>query len=58
MYFANSEEQLKDVRDIISSSLINYGLAAQMTKDKKIQIIYKFNNPNTALFNVAENSEE
>lgn len=58
MYFANSDEQLKDIRDIISSSLINYGLAERMTKDKKIQIIYKFNNPNTALFSTSTKSED
>lgn len=58
MYFANSDEQLKDIRDIISSSLINYGLAEKMTKDKKVQIIYKFNNPNTALFSTSTKSED
>lgn len=50
MYFADSEEQLKDTRNIISSSLVTYGLAAQMPKDKKIQILYRFNNPNATLF--------
>ena len=50
MYFADSDEQLKDTRNIISSSLVNYGLAAQMSKEKKLQILYRFNNPNATLF--------
>lgn len=50
MYFADNGEQLKDTRDIISSSLLNYGLAENMTKEKKLQILYRFNNPNATLF--------
>lgn len=54
MYFAKSAEQLKDIRDIFSSSLMSNGLCCYLDKEKKLQILYKFNNPNSALFKPQE----
>lgn len=57
MCFAETAEQLNDIRDKISASLITYNLAEIMSKEKKKQILYKYNNPNTALFSVGKENK-
>lgn len=50
MFFADSEQEFLDIRDLISSTLYGNGLCQEMTQAKKEMIIYKYNNPNTAVF--------
>lgn len=50
MVFADSEQKLKDIRDNILSVLGSNNLIVPMERNKKEMILYKYNNPNTALF--------
>lgn len=46
MYFAKNETDYKDKKNQLKSYLKSYGLLQEITLAKKLQIVYKMNNPN------------